>query len=75
MGGYILAILSKIILKQGNIWDIQKVKQKGYLRKNLTQKEKEMNKALYDWLDKVEGKKYSTYKFIKKLIKEERKRK
>ena len=34
-----------------------------------------MNKALYDWLDKVEGKKYSTYKFIKKLIKKERRRK
>ena len=31
-----------------------------------------MNKALYDWLDKVEGKKYSTYKFIKKLIKEKK---
>ena len=45
MGGYILAILSKIILKQGNIWDIQKVKQKGYLRKNLTQKENEMTTA------------------------------
>ena len=26
-----------------------------------------MNKALYDWLDKVEGKKYSTYKLIKKI--------
>ena len=23
-----------------------------------------MNKALYDWLDKIEGKKYSTYKRI-----------
>ena len=34
-----------------------------------------MNKALFKWLDKVEGKKYSTYKFIKKLIKEERQRK
>ena len=34
-----------------------------------------MNKALYDWLDKVEGKKYSTYKLIKKLIKEERRMK
>ena len=34
-----------------------------------------MNKSLFDWLDKAEGKKYSTYKFIKKLIKEERKRK
>ena len=40
-----------------------------------------MNKALFDWLDKVEGKKYSTYKLIKfqlkmqKLIKEERRRK
>ena len=34
-----------------------------------------MNKALFDWLDKVEDKKYSTYKLIKKLIREERKRK
>ena len=33
-----------------------------------------MNKALYDWLDKVEGKKYSTYKLIKKLRKEEKKK-
>ena len=33
-----------------------------------------MNKALFDWLDKVEGKKYSTYKFIKKLIKKEAKK-
>jgi len=31
-----------------------------------------MNKALYDWLDKIEGKKYSTYKFIKKLRKKEK---
>ena len=31
-----------------------------------------MNKALYDWLDKIEGKKYSTYKFIKKLKKKEK---
>ena len=28
-----------------------------------------------EMLDKVEGKKYSTYKLIKKLIKEERRRK
>ena len=34
-----------------------------------------MNKSLFKWLDKVEGKKYSTYKLIKKLIKEEGKRK
>ena len=31
-----------------------------------------MNKALFDWLDKIEGKKYSTYKFIKKLIEKEK---
>ena len=31
-----------------------------------------MNKALYDWLDKIEGKKYSTYKFIMKLKKKEK---
>ena len=31
-----------------------------------------MNKALFDWLDKAEGKKYSTYKLIKKLVKEEK---
>ena len=51
MGGYILAILSRIILKQGNIWDIQKVKQKGYLNKNLKQKENEMdkNKLARNW--------------------------
>ena len=33
-----------------------------------------MNKALYDWLDKIEGKKYSTYKLIKKLKKREKKK-
>mgnify|MGYP003152281123 CR=1 FL=1 len=33
-----------------------------------------MNKAFFDWLDKVEGKKYSTYKLIKKLIKEEKRK-
>ena len=32
-----------------------------------------MNKVLYDWLDKIEGKKYSTYKLIKKLRKGRRK--
>jgi len=31
-----------------------------------------MNKALYDLLDKMENKKYSTYEYIKKLIKEEK---
>ena len=46
MGGYILAILSQIILKQGNIWDTQKVKQKGYLKKNLKQKENKMDKTI-----------------------------
>jgi hypothetical protein len=33
-----------------------------------------MDKCLYDFLDKVEGKKYSTYKYIKKLQKEEKKK-
>ena len=33
-----------------------------------------MNKALFDWLDKIEGKKYSTYKFIKKLKEKEAKK-
>tara|TARA_R100000655_G_scaffold100756_1_gene145344 strand:- start:38 stop:145 length:108 start_codon:yes stop_codon:yes gene_type:complete len=28
-----------------------------------------MNKALYDWLDKMENKKESSYKIIKELIK------
>jgi|TARA_R110002073_G_scaffold77297_2_gene187232 hypothetical protein len=46
MGGYILAILSQIILKQGNIWDTQKVKQKGYLNKNLKEKENKMDKTI-----------------------------
>jgi len=50
MGGYILAILLRIILKQGNIWDTQKAKQKGYLNKNLKTKEKEMNKHDIDKL-------------------------
>ena len=31
-----------------------------------------MNKALYDWLDEMENKEYSTYDYIKKLIKEEK---
>jgi hypothetical protein len=44
MGGYILAILSRIISRQGNIWDTQKIKQKCYLNKNLKQKENEMDK-------------------------------
>ena len=46
MGGYILAILSQIILKQENIWDTQKVKQKGYLNKNLKEKENKMDKTI-----------------------------
>ena len=33
-----------------------------------------MNKHLYDFLDKIEGKEYSTYKLIKKLRKEEKRR-
>ena len=33
-----------------------------------------MNKHLYDFLDKIEGKKHSTYKLIKKLRKEEKRR-
>jgi len=49
-------ILSIIILYQGNICITQKVKQKGYLRKNLRQKEKEMfkhlnNKKLVDMIN------------------------
>jgi hypothetical protein len=39
-------ILSIIISYQGNICITQKVKQKGYSRKNLKQREKEMNKEI-----------------------------
>ena len=31
-----------------------------------------MDKALYDWLDEMENKEYSTYDYIKKLIKKEK---
>tara|TARA_Y100001973_G_scaffold84607_1_gene125911 strand:+ start:89 stop:196 length:108 start_codon:yes stop_codon:yes gene_type:complete len=33
-----------------------------------------MNKHLYDFLDKIEGRKDSSYKYIKKLRKEEKKK-
>ena len=59
MGGYILAILSQIILKQGNIWDTQKVKQKGYLNKNLKQKEKEMK-----YNDEIVGEQYEIRELV-----------
>ena len=30
-----------------------------------------MDKSLYDWLDEMENKEYSTYDYIKKLIEKE----
>ena len=73
MGGYILEILFRVILKQGNIWDIQKVKQKGYLNKNLKQKENKMGMDIHGLNPKMhkEITDYPTLMLIKNLEKNE----
>ena len=38
----------------------------------INKKGEKMNKELYDWLDKIENKKYSTYDYINKLKKKEK---